>query len=66
LLFIRFPGYQHLSHAKSLSLQFGYDALIGESHDVSVVCSSDVELLAVPREQLQKAFTEDEYLKSVW
>ena len=46
--------------------QFGYDALVGESHDVSVVCASPVELLAIPREQLQKAFTEDSYLKSVW
>jgi CRP-like cAMP-binding protein len=46
--------------------QFGYDALVGESHDVSVVCTTPVEVLAVPREQLQKAFTEDSYLNSVW
>ena len=46
--------------------QFGYDAVLGELHDTTVRCTSDVEVFAVPREQLQKAFTQDSYLQSVW
>ena len=46
--------------------QFGYDALLGEKHDTSVWCTSDVELLAVPRELLQRAFSSNDYFQSVW
>jgi len=46
--------------------QFGYDAVLGERHDTTVVCTSDVEVLAVPREDLQKSLTDESYLSSVW
>ena len=46
--------------------QFGYDAVLGELHDTTVSCLTDCEVFAVPREQLQKAFTQDSYLQSVW
>ena len=46
--------------------QFGYDALLGEKHDTSVWCTSDAELLAVPRELLQRAFSSNDYFQSVW
>ena len=46
--------------------QFGYDAVLGEFHDTTVRCKTEAEVVAVPREQLQKAFTQDSYLQSVW
>lgn len=46
--------------------QFGYDAVVGEFHDTTVRCLETCEVLVVPREQLQKAFTQDTYLQSVW
>ena len=46
--------------------QFGYDAVLGELHDTTVRCLTEAEVVAVPREQLQKAFTQDSYLQSVW
>jgi len=46
--------------------QFGYDAVLGDLHDTTVSCVTDCEVVAVPREQLQKAFTQDSYLQSVW
>ena len=47
-------------------VDLGYDALLGEKHDTSVWCTSDVELLAVPRELLQRAFSSNDYFQSVW
>ena len=46
--------------------QFGYDAVVGEFHDTTVRCLEPSVVIAVPREQLQKAFTQDTYLQSVW
>ena len=46
--------------------QFGYDAVLGDLHDTTVRCLTECEVVAVPREQLQKAFTQDSYLQSVW
>ena len=46
--------------------QFGYDAVVGEFHDTTVRCLEPAEVVMVPRESLQKAFTQDTYLQSVW
>ena len=46
--------------------QFGYDAVVGEFHDTTVRCTEAAEVLVVPRDQLQRAFTQDTYLSSVW
>jgi hypothetical protein len=40
--------------------------VLGERHDITVRCMSEVELLAVPREDLQKSLTHESYLSSVW
>ena len=40
--------------------------MLGERHDTTVVCQSEVEVLAVPREELQKSLTHESYLSSVW
>jgi len=50
----------------SPGMHFGYDSVLGEVHDTTVRCLTNAEVLAVPREQLQKAFTQDTYLQSVW
>jgi CRP-like cAMP-binding protein len=47
-------------------MHFGYDSVLGEVHDTTVRCLTDAEVLAVPREQLQKAVGHDTYLQSVW
>uniref|UniRef100_A0A7S2IWR8 cGMP-dependent protein kinase n=1 Tax=Haptolina brevifila TaxID=156173 RepID=A0A7S2IWR8_9EUKA len=46
--------------------QFGYDSVLGEVHDTTVRCLTAAEVLAVPRDQMQKAFMQDTYLRSVW
>lgn len=46
--------------------QFGYDSVLGEVYDTTVRALTAVELLAVPQDQMQKAFSQDTYLRSVW
>ena len=48
--------------------QFGYDAVLGELHDTTVRCLTNAEVIAVPREQLQKGLStsSETYLQSVW
>jgi len=41
---------------------FGYDALLAATHDTTVSCLSEVELTAVPQEELRLASDQDGYL----
>ena len=41
---------------------FGYDALLADAHDSTVSCLTDVELTAVPQDELRLASTRDGYL----